>query len=167
MVFGHTAQDVLLGSSASDALFGGDDEDTLRGLDGDDFLAGEQGSNHLYGGEGSDVFDFNSDKAENYTFDIIYDFSTQDGDILNLSSVVKDLNLYGSTFSGDKIQNLAKHVRFSAWPDYLDILVSQNGLSGDYFPIVRLMNNPDFQSNNASLIEMIQEGIITIGENNE
>jgi hypothetical protein len=161
MIFGWEASDILKGSTSSDVIFGWQNDDALYGLDGDDFISGEQGSNHLYGGKGADVFDFHSGKANNATFDIIYDFNLAEGDLLSFTSVI-EADAWDQHVEADpSIRWATKFFKFAIEQNHLDILVNTSGSEGaKYFPIVRLMNSPGFNASEASLIDFLKRGVI-------
>lgn len=89
-VKGSIYNDTITGSSGSNTLRGHSGNDTLYGGDGDDTLYGEAGTDTLNGGAGVDTFVFESASAFS-NVDTISDFTTGDGDAINLVDV---LSLY-------------------------------------------------------------------------
>ncbi len=69
-----------------DLLSGDGDADILYGQGGTDYLIGGTGDDHLVGGAGSDTFVFASASSGN---DQIYDFSTAQGDRLDISHILQ------------------------------------------------------------------------------
>ncbi|WP_313086131.1 retention module-containing protein [Pseudomonas sp.] len=99
---GTSGDDVILGSNAADTLSGksGDDHlegkggtDTLYGNDGNDVLIGGAGDDILIGGAGADTFVWN---AGDIGKDAIKDFSAADGDKIDLSDLLADMDGSGS-----------------------------------------------------------------------
>lgn len=98
-IWGKAGDDTLLGQQGSDALWGGAGDDWLgggRGRDlltgggGDDTLVGGRGADTLTGGSGDDCFvlamtDAGSGSTQ---VDVILDFQTATGDILELPELI-------------------------------------------------------------------------------
>lgn len=88
---GGTGADLLVGDGGTNALDGGNGADQLVGGGGADMLTGGAGRDMFAGGEGGDVFrfttikDFSGLAATNA--DVILDFSTAQGDLIDLSGV--------------------------------------------------------------------------------
>ena len=76
---GGLGQDMLIGGDGKDSLLGGDGADTLNGSDGDDTLTG---------GADDDTFVFNN----GWDADVITDFSSDDGEVIDFSAVSKILD---------------------------------------------------------------------------
>lgn len=70
-------------SGVRNVLSGGLSEDRLVGADQDDLIDGGPGSDRLLGGPGADQFLFGPDGSQ----DVVGDFSTAQGDVLDLSEV--------------------------------------------------------------------------------
>ena len=81
--------DVLEGGADNDTLSGGSGVDTLYGQDGDDVLSGGADFDTLVGGLGADRFAFASGDTGSTlaTADRIVDFSTAQGDRIDLSAI--------------------------------------------------------------------------------
>ncbi|MCV9880124.1 type I secretion C-terminal target domain-containing protein [Brenneria sp. KBI 447] len=77
--FGSAGSDELYGGSGNDQLFGGQGNDTLVGGDGDDILIG---------GAGADTFKWQSGDIGH---DVIKDFNASEGDRIDLSDLVGEL----------------------------------------------------------------------------
>ncbi|MEZ4483666.1 MAG: type I secretion C-terminal target domain-containing protein, partial [Syntrophotaleaceae bacterium] len=99
---GGGGDDVLLGNSGSDLLIGGSGSDHLHGGFGDDNLHGDAGADHLHGDGGNDSLTGGLD-ADTFAWhlgdqgtttapaiDTVTDFSTGDGDRLDLSDLLQD-----------------------------------------------------------------------------
>ncbi|HPF78268.1 MAG TPA: lectin-like protein, partial [Alphaproteobacteria bacterium] len=86
--------------------------------DGDDIIYGGDGLDTLFGGGGSDTFVFEAASAFADT-DIIGDFSTIDGDILDISDII-------TGFSG----TITDYVQFTVSGTDTLVQVDANGLSG-------------------------------------
>lgn len=92
--------DRIDGTARNDALLGLGGDDVLVGRAGDDILAGGAGGDRLYGGAGLDLFeiggldevDANGDGRVEKA-DIIADLSKSDGDLIDLSDLMRDLGV--------------------------------------------------------------------------
>jgi Ca2+-binding RTX toxin-like protein len=84
--------DLVDASSQADTINGGAGVDVLYGRDGADTLIGGLGGDWLQGGAGADVFRYNAltDSTVNGQ-DFIADFSTVDGDKINLDLALEDV----------------------------------------------------------------------------
>jgi Ca2+-binding RTX toxin-like protein len=76
----HNVADVLVGGAAGN--------DILYGLDGNDTLTGGGGADFLVGGTGADTFVYaaRSTTARPIASDLIFDFSSAEGDKLDLTA---------------------------------------------------------------------------------
>lgn len=77
----------LTGSAHNDDLTGDGNANTLKGLGGDDTLYGHGGADVLYGAGGADTFVFKSATVFSGD-DTIKDFSTTDGDAIDIADVI-------------------------------------------------------------------------------
>lgn len=107
LLFGGLGLDTLYGGGGNDRLFGGDP--LLADPGGDDNLFGGSGADSLYGGVGDDILDGGGGAdvlvlgagADAIVFavgsgrDLVADFSTMDGDLLQLNA-----NLLGGAATG-------------------------------------------------------------------
>jgi len=84
---GGAGHDTITGSVGADAIKGGSGNDTIKGGSGDDVLYGEDGLDGLWGELGADIFVFESAAAFN-NVDIIHDFSTAEGDAIDISDLL-------------------------------------------------------------------------------
>ncbi|MEP2706161.1 MAG: type I secretion C-terminal target domain-containing protein [Roseibium sp.] len=84
ILHGGDGDDWVLGGDGNDTLYGGDGLDNLFGEAGDDVLHGGIGNDRMTGGTGADTFVF-ADSPGNNT---IYDFSTAEGDVLDISDLL-------------------------------------------------------------------------------
>lgn len=99
VVYGEEGDDRLYGDAGADKLVGGDGVDTIYGGDGNDLLYADVGADNLYGGTGADVFLFTSLDSSTLSTagrDDIYQFSTSEGDALNLSPIDANTQLSGN-----------------------------------------------------------------------
>ena len=85
---GNKGANTLNGGAGNDTLYGGAGNDRLIGGDGDDILYGQDGSDTLTGGIGADTFVFEAATAYKAR-DTITDFSTADGDVLDLRDLLE------------------------------------------------------------------------------
>jgi Ca2+-binding RTX toxin-like protein len=90
--------DTLAGGGGDDTLKGGDGKDVLSGGAGGDVVSGGLGRDTLFGGTGADRFLYGSVfDSEPATLDTIRDFSTGDGDRIDLDALYAgDLAYIGS-----------------------------------------------------------------------
>jgi Ca2+-binding RTX toxin-like protein len=105
-IYGGKGDNFLIGGADDDQLFGASGRDTLYGEDGDDYLAGAKGRDILFGGAGADSFAFlkkADSKSKNKGWDIIRDFSQDEGDQIDLSAFKGKFDFIGKNgkFSGD------------------------------------------------------------------
>ncbi|MDT8333520.1 hypothetical protein RQ831_20925 [Roseomonas gilardii] len=99
---GNALANILYGSSGTDTLQGMAGNDTLYGNEGSDRLVGGAGNDTLKGGTGADTFVFQA--SDGAGKDVIADFSSSDGDVVDLSGfgltgfdeVVADMTQSGS-----------------------------------------------------------------------
>ena len=98
--------DLLIGGAGADDLNAGKGDDYLRGGTGNDYLNGGLDSDVLTGGEGSDRFvyrDLKESGVGERKRDVITDFSSSEGDKVDLSAIAKDFGFIGSSaFTGTK-----------------------------------------------------------------
>jgi len=88
VVYGGAGADWIEGGDASDTLYGDGGADVIQGQDGDDYIIGGDGLDSVSGGSGADTFIFKAASAFN-NIDVIYDFSTAQGDKLHLTDVLQ------------------------------------------------------------------------------
>ncbi len=106
VIYGGKGDNFLVGGADDDQLFGSSGRDTLYGEDGDDHLFGAKGRDHLYGGADADTFVFvkkGDSAAKNKAWDIIHDFSRDEGDRIDVSAFKGKFDFIGKNgkFSGD------------------------------------------------------------------
>jgi len=95
------------GKDGDDLLYGDAGNDDLTGLSGNDVLVGGRGNDNLTGGAGSDQFVFENGDANDLgtEFDLVYDFSVAEGDVLDLTGLLSDVTT-GLTEDGASLENL-------------------------------------------------------------
>jgi Ca2+-binding RTX toxin-like protein len=71
-----------------DTIYGGDGNDFIFGQEGDDHIYGGAGNDTLYGGSGADTFHYTGNDGH----DTIKDFNIAEGDVLDLSELLGDIN---------------------------------------------------------------------------
>jgi Ca2+-binding RTX toxin-like protein len=120
---GGAGIDILIGGDGNDILLGGDGNDGLYGGLGNDKLTGGTGYDSLTGGAGADTFIFLSadlafTSVAGNNFDIIHDFSSAEGDRIDLSAIDANINLakdQAFTFIGTAaFHNVAGELRIEA-----------------------------------------------------
>ncbi len=93
---GTSASDIIYAAGGNDTIYGRYGDDVLYGEVGNDQIQGEQGDDQLYGGvgndtlvggDGADSFIFEAGKTFSYS-DTITDFSTSEGDVIDISDVI-------------------------------------------------------------------------------
>ncbi|WP_080507775.1 tandem-95 repeat protein [Rhodopseudomonas palustris] len=85
-ITGGSARDLIFGGGHDDFLSGGEGSDLLIGGGGNDLLAGGSGNDTLRGGAGADTFELSNTGSSN--FDTILDYSSAEGDTLDLSALL-------------------------------------------------------------------------------
>jgi serralysin len=92
--------DVFVGTNFSDVAAGGAGMDVLYGLGGADTLIGGDGADWLQGGSDADWFsyDFLSESTVNAQ-DFIADFSSAEGDKINLNAALSNAGFATATFN--------------------------------------------------------------------
>ncbi|WP_155278033.1 retention module-containing protein [Pectobacterium odoriferum] len=85
---GGAGDDILFGQGGNDTLYGGAGNDLLYGGSGDDILIGGAGGDTLIGGAGADTFKWQAGDIGN---DVIKDFNAKEGDRIDLSDLVGEL----------------------------------------------------------------------------
>ncbi|WP_121574242.1 beta strand repeat-containing protein, partial [Brenneria alni] len=85
---GGAGNDILFGQGGRDILNGGSGNDLLYGGSGDDLLIGGAGNDVLIGGAGADTFTW---QAGEVGHDIIKDFNANEGDRIDLSDLIGEL----------------------------------------------------------------------------
>lgn len=108
-LYGGNGNDLLLGGSGNDQLFGDAGDDRLSGGAGNDRLTGGAGADHMVGGTGADTFifktlgDFGIGNAGASSFDMIGDFSSAEGDKIDIHAIDANSRISGNqdfTFIG-------------------------------------------------------------------
>ena len=94
ILVGDAGDDTLFGQGGADILSGGDGNDSLYGGAGNDTLIGGLGEDILTGGDDHDIFKWTANDVAGTTTsshqkDIITDFSTTQGDQLDLADVLQ------------------------------------------------------------------------------
>lgn len=88
VVGGDAGADTIVGDAGNDSLNGDDGNDVLSGGDGTDRISGGTGADTMTGGAGADSFVFRpGDVGFGATADRITDFSTADGDKIDLNAL--------------------------------------------------------------------------------
>ena len=117
---GHDGADRLFGGEGDDVLKGASGRDTLSGGPGDDLIEGGANRDMLEGGAGADTFrfyhrDFGS--ANGGRCDRILDFSSMEGDLIDLSRIDANRKL-----DGKQAFDFIGHTRFSGTAGELQVL---------------------------------------------
>jgi len=137
-LFGGTGADNLLGGTGNDGLSGGAGEDVLIGGAGRDVLVGGAGSDSMSGGAGADRFDFRSLLHLRGTdFDWITDFSSSQGDKIDLSRIDPDTDM-----AGDQAFTFFNNIdnTLDAIPALNSVVIS-SGLADDTYAVTLFANN--------------------------
>ena len=98
--------DTLLGGNGDDILFGQGGNDTLYGGNGNDLLIGGKGNDILYGGAGADTFAWKAGDTNSGGFDVIKDFSTKEGDKIDLRDLLQGED-------SNDLNNLSKYLQIT------------------------------------------------------
>ena len=107
---------------------GSNQDDILYGLDGDDIISGLLGSDILYGGDGADTFSFQGQTQND--MDQIQDFSSADGDILDISDIITGFD--GSSDINDFVRIIVD----SNNSDNAYLMIDQNGIADNSYDFV-------------------------------
>jgi Ca2+-binding RTX toxin-like protein len=103
---GNEFAQTIAGNAGANILSGKGGDDTLKGGAGADKLFGGLGADKLYGGSGADMFVFQSGQHSTMSVrDVIYDFSRNAGDRIDLSAIDANTKVAGNqtfTFVGEK-----------------------------------------------------------------
>jgi Ca2+-binding RTX toxin-like protein len=88
-LIGGSNADTLSGDFQANRVEGGAGNDRIFGQEGNDTLVGGLGTDSLYGGAGSDSFDFDAllDSLVGTGRDVVFDFSSAQGDRIDLSTI--------------------------------------------------------------------------------
>ncbi|WP_281981275.1 S8 family serine peptidase [Thalassorhabdomicrobium marinisediminis] len=137
-LYGLDGRDVLLGGNDNDSLYGGSDVDKLLGQSGDDRLDGGLGTDFLTGGSGADNFvfaDISHTGVGQWKRDEIRDFSTAEGDVVNLYLIDADETVAGNqafTYVGTSFSGNAGELILN---DYVrsgvDVTIASMDVDGD------------------------------------
>jgi Ca2+-binding RTX toxin-like protein len=98
-LIGSAFDDSLTGNAVANLIEGGNGNDALNGGSGNDTLLGGAGQDSLIGGSGSDIFSFGTLADMGLTaltWDTISDFSSIDGDRIDLAALDADVSLFGN-----------------------------------------------------------------------
>lgn len=120
---GSAFNDTISGKENANMIDGSLGNDTLHGGDGVDSLYGGDGLDTLYGDAGADLFVFEAASAYN-NVDVIQDFSTGQGDAINLSDL---LELYNPV--SDAITDF---VQITTSGSNSSVFVDRDGLASTY-----------------------------------
>jgi len=88
VIHGLAGNDVMDGGSGHDSLYGDAGIDIISGGYGSDWISGGDGNDTLTGGQGADSFAYANDDIANGAVDSITDFSTTDGDALEIAGIL-------------------------------------------------------------------------------
>jgi Ca2+-binding RTX toxin-like protein len=124
---GQSGADSLRGARGSDELFGNNGEDQLRGGASDDLLNGGNGRDLLVGGGGGDLFQID---RISQGVDRILDFNSNEGDVLDLSSIVE-------IQSGDGFEDF---VKFTEIDSDTRVDVNPGGAGAGFTAVFKLAN---------------------------
>ncbi|MCC1495163.1 calcium-binding protein, partial [Cognatishimia sp. F0-27] len=98
-IYGLDGRDTILGGNNDDRILGGADVDQILGGAGADFLDGGAGRDFYTGGSGADNFVFRSiadTGVGQFARDEVRDFSSAEGDVINLFLIDADANAGGN-----------------------------------------------------------------------
>lgn len=141
------------GTSNSEYVYGTRNADILKGLDHSDILYGNDGNDRLYGGAGADVL-YGQGGADQFVFeaasaysdiDTAYDFSTGDGDALNLVDL---LSLYDPLTDA-----ITDFVEITSGSYNSEVSVDRDGLGSAYsFTQIATLNGVTGLTDEAALV---------------
>ena len=119
---GNGGNNVLIGANGDDTLFGGGGNDSLAGGNGNDTLYGGAGTDTLTGGANMDTFVFDVDSYG--SIDIVTDFSTAQGDKLDIRDLLDGYDA--------GVHNVTDWVRISTVGSNSTVEVDRDGTAGGY-----------------------------------
>jgi Ca2+-binding RTX toxin-like protein len=141
-LMGEPGADHLYGFGGGDNLRGGAGNDTIYGHDGNDWMFGDGGddtlhpgldTDNLYGGAGADRFMWGSAWEAGLTvetFDVIWDFNRQDGDLIGFSGIDANEMIAGNqefSFIGRGAFTAPGQIRYEDWRGDTYIYVNTDG----------------------------------------
>jgi Ca2+-binding RTX toxin-like protein len=132
-VNGDLGNDSVFGGGDNDRVYGGAGDDVLNGQAGDDVIVGGPGNDLLVGGFGADRFLFNPGHlgASLSATDRIKDFSSAQGDLIDLHNLDADTALAGNQafawIGGAAFSGTAGELRFSFAGNTTTITGDTNG----------------------------------------
>jgi len=143
----HDATIETVYSADQNMLYGGAGDDILIGGSGNDVLHGGTGTNILTGGYGADRFVFDTFDGG---ADTVTDFSTAQGDMLDISALLEAYDPLADA--------LSDFVRFSAAGNDTHLEVSTEGTSGEFALLAILQGD----AGNAALTALIEGGNLIV-----
>ena len=148
-LYGDDGADTIYGRAGTDYIYGGEGADTIDGGAGDDKIVGGAGDDTLTGGTGADTFYF----WEGHGTDTIKDFSTADGDKINLIAFDKTITwdqvsakITTVTDPNDDTVVTGVQIDLSDWGGgtvILDGITSVSDLTEDMFVLNRLVGTDE------------------------
>lgn len=116
IIHGYGGDDHITGGNGADQIFGDSGNDFLNGGGGNDIITGGAGNDEMRGNAGADTFVFTAPTDSTVaTHDDILDFSTAEGDKIDLSGIdaiqggADDAFAYVTAFSGTAGELIAVH----------------------------------------------------------
>lgn len=103
------ANHILTGAAGGDSLTGLGGNDSLSGNGGNDVLNGGGGADSMSGGAGSDTFNFDGKYLTDGQVDVIFDFSSAQGDKIKVHSIDANMNTTATNEAFTFIGNQAFH----------------------------------------------------------
>ncbi len=85
-IYGGDGNDTILSDGGNDQIYGGQGRDVIYAGNGSDLIVGGAGDDILFGGSGADIFRFDNIGDGK---DTIMDFSTREGDVLDISALLE------------------------------------------------------------------------------
>jgi Ca2+-binding RTX toxin-like protein len=178
-IYGGVGDDTLAGGLGNDTLMGNEGNDTLLGGDGDDFLYGQEGNDTVNGGAGNDMigsgpgndtitggtgadrFFFASNFEGGTNVHTITDFSSAEGDYIDLKSIDADGNSSNDTRNGNTdftVVDGPSATPGTAWMEaFTDPITGATGLS--------IYLNTDADSDADTRIDVLGVSSLTWGAN--
>ncbi|EAZ89108.1 SdrD B-like domain-containing protein [Crocosphaera chwakensis] len=106
---GGLGDDTLLGDGGDDLLLGGSENDDIYGGIGSDTLVGGAGADYLFGQDGADIYQYDSfDESTVDELDYICNFSSQEGDRIDLPAAITGLFYAGTRFRQRTLTDLTE-----------------------------------------------------------
>jgi Ca2+-binding RTX toxin-like protein len=151
--------DLIDAGDGDDLLFGQEGSDTILGGDGFDVIAGGTGDDSLSGGADADSFIW-TDQFNAEEMDTITDFSTAEGDVIDLTALLQDVD---PTDTGTELDAYLE-VTFDGSDTSIAVDVDGDGSGTDLTIVCQGTDLTGGSANQAAIIQsLIDNGNLAVG----